>query len=407
MRFFLFGFLFFSSAVFSAESITLEFSKIPVVHFIKAVYGEVLGKNFVISPDALLMEKVVSMKIDVSDVDRIMPLLSSVLTLSGLSVQDENGIFVIDAIRSVKSSLLTDDFVEVYRPRYRQASYLRVLLSSVDKRSDSFPAMAQAQLQGQNDTFIMDNGMSTLPGGNDDFIVFSGSREYVGKILSFLEKVDVAPLAVQIRAVLVEVSTTDDESYNIGLALSMLSSKLGVSIGGNVSISDNLITYKSVSVDAFMSAMAGDSRYNIITEPRLIVADGATGKITVGSEVPVRGAVSYDDSGNVIQSIEYRSSGVIMQVSPRIYRDHVALKINQQVSNFSQTLTSGIDSPTLIKRELETVINMNDDQVIALAGLDDQKDSVSSGGLPFFKWLSGSKSKSRTQLVLLLEVKRI
>jgi type II secretory pathway component GspD/PulD (secretin) len=409
-RLFLFFFCFFPALAFCADPpIILEFNKVPVIQFVKAIYGEVLGRNFIISPDALAVDKVVSMKLDVPDVGQVLLLSSSVLSLSRLSARDENGVFVIDVARASESSLLADEAVEVYRPRYRQASYLRMLLSVVDKRAGSgFSSSVQVQAQGQGDISVMNNGVSNSSmGGNDDFIVLSGSREYMDKALSFLDKVDVPPLAVQIRAVLVEVSTMDDESFNIGLALNLLSSRLGVNLGDRAPGTDNSIVFRSASVDAFISAMAGDSRYNIITEPRLIVADGATGKITVGSEVPIRGAVSYDDNGNAIQSIDYRSSGVIMEVSPRIYRDHVSVRLRQQVSNFSTTLTSGIDSPTLIKRELETVVDMNDGQVIALAGLDEQKDSHSSGGLPFFRWLNSSKSKSHTQLMLLLEVKRI
>ncbi|MDR1351207.1 MAG: hypothetical protein LBJ59_10640 [Zoogloeaceae bacterium] len=380
-----------SLAISAPESVILEFNKVPVIQFVQAAYGEILGKNFVVSPNAISIDKVVTMKINVPDVKQIPPLLSSILALSGLSVQDDNGVYIIDISRSFESSLLVDEFVEVYRPRYRQASYLRLLLSAVDRRVNNSASFVQ--VQGQGDMIMTGTSMSSAAsGGNDDFIVFSGTREYVDKILSFLEKIDVAPLAVQVRAVLVEVSTTDDSNFNVGLALNLLSSRLGVGIGSSSMGSDNFIRFKSASVDAFISAMAGDSRYNIITEPRLIVADGATGKITVGSEVPVRGLVSYDNNGNAIQSIDYRSSGVIMQVSPRIYRDHVSIKLNQQVSNFSQTLTSGIDSPTLIKRELETVIDMDDGQVVVLAGLDEQKDTRSSEGLPFFRWLRSSKS---------------
>jgi type II secretory pathway component GspD/PulD (secretin) len=402
--------LLFSVFAFGAAPVQLDFQKVPVIAFVQATYGDILGKNFVISPDAVGVDKVVTMRVDVLDISGVPPVLASVLDLSGLSVREEKGVYYIDVKKS-SSSLLVDDVIEVYRPRYRSASYLRVLLSVVDKQNSvsssgfvsSQSAFGQESAPGQSV-----GGANSGAGGNDDFLIFSGTKEYVDKIIAFLGRVDIAPLAVQIRAALVEVSATDDSSFNVGIALSALSSRLGVNIGASPAGSAlNYMRFQSASVDAFISVMSGDTRYKIITEPRLVVSDGETGRIVVGSDVPVRGAVSYDENGNALQSIEYRSSGVIMQVSPRIYQDRVSVKVSQQISNFSMTTTSGIDSPTLIKRELDTVVDMDDGQVLVLAGLDEDKDSNSASGLPFFRWMSRSGSVSKTQLMLLLEVKRL
>jgi type II secretory pathway component GspD/PulD (secretin) len=401
--------------LFSASSwggpVRLDFYQVPVIQFIQVAYGEILGKNFVISPDAVNVAKVVSMKVEISDVKGVPPVLASILDFSGLSVRDDRGVYYID-LKQSESALLVAESVEVYKPRYRPASYLRSLLSAVDKQQNAVNSPVLVHSSSFDQESMPQSGQQSgglsSSGGNDDFLIFSGTREYVGKIIDFLGKVDVPPLAVQVRAALVEVSTTDDSSFNVGVALSLLSSRLGVNIGSSGSLPmSNHVRFQSASVDAFLSAMSGDTRYRIITEPRLVVADGESGRIVVGSDVPTRGAVSYDDNGKALQSIDYRSSGVIMQVLPRIYQDRVSVKVSQQISNFSMTTTSGIDSPTLIKRELETVVDMDDGQVLVLAGLDEDKDSKSTSGLPFFRWLSRSGSTSKTQLMLLLEVKRL
>nr|WP_265332039.1 hypothetical protein [Citrobacter koseri] len=67
------------------------------------------------------------------------------------------------------------------------------------------------------------------------------------------------------------------------------------------------------SLDALYELFRTDSRFHVVSSPRLRVKDGASATFSVGNEVPVLGQVSYADN-RPIQSIEYRSSGVILDV---------------------------------------------------------------------------------------------
>ncbi|WP_321572735.1 hypothetical protein [Citrobacter koseri] len=86
--------------------------------------------------------------------------------------------------------------------------------------------------------------------------------------------------------------------------------------------------------------------------------------VSVGNEVPV-GQVSYADN-RPIQSIEYRSSGVILDVKPQIRTDNIDLVIKQQLSSFAKTDTGVNNSPTLIKREVNTEVSAADGDIILL-----------------------------------------
>lgn len=138
------------------------------------------------------------------------------------------------------------------------------------------------------------------------------------------------------------------------------------------------------------------------------VVSGETATLTVGSDVPVRGAVSLDQSGNALQSVEYRTGGLTLSVTPQVFQDSMLVKVDQQLSSFATTTTSTIDSPSLLKRKLTTSILMQDTDLVMLAGLDESKDMKSRSGVSFLPDFlrSSSSSKSRSQLVLLLEVKR-
>lgn len=71
--------------------------------------------------------------------------------------------------------------------------------------------------------------------------------------------------------------------------------------------------------------------------------------------------------------------------------------------------TSGIDSPTMQKREAQTVLDVKDGEIVVMAGLDETRDTSTISGLAFLpSWLRGSSDRSsRSQVLLLLEVRRV
>ena len=162
-------------------------------------------------------------------------------------------------------------------------------------------------------------------------------------------------------------------------------------------------------LDAVFSVLSTDSRFKVVTSPSLRVRSGESAKLSVGSDVPVLGAVSITSTGQPVQSVEYRSSGVILDLKPQVLVGGVQLQIGQQVSGFVVTSTGVNSSPTLLKRELSTSITVRPDEVVFLAGLDEDKDSGSTSGLPwdfipsFFR--SKSSERSRTELLLMIEAR--
>ncbi len=145
-----------------------------------------------------------------------------------------------------------------------------------------------------------------------------------------------------------------------------------------------------------------------MSSPRLRVKNGSEASFSVGSEVPVLGKISYDGD-RPIQSIEYRSSGVIFNVMPQIRMNTIDLKISQQLSNFVKTETGVNNSPTLIKREVNTDVSVTDGDIILLGGLAETKDSDADTGLTFLpSWFSTkSTEKTKTDIVVIIQAKKI
>ncbi|ELO3213540.1 type II and III secretion system, partial [Escherichia coli] len=74
-----------------------------------------------------------------------------------------------------------------------------------------------------------------------------------------------------------------------------------------------------------------------------------------------------------------------------------------------QTKTGVNDTPTLIKRELDTTLTLKDGDVVMLGGVSEHKVTDAKTGLSFLPDIMGQKSgeETKTDLVVLLQVKKV
>ena len=76
----------------------------------------------------------------------------------------------------------------------------------------------------------------------------------------------------------------------------------------------------------------------------------------------------------------------------------------QQISQFVATTTGVNNTPTLIKRELSTLVTAKDDEIILIGGLDEQRTTNNESGLSFLpSFLRYSTHDGQnTEIVLML-----
>ncbi|WP_370815608.1 type II secretion system protein GspD, partial [Citrobacter portucalensis] len=150
-----------------------------------------------------------------------------------------------------------------------------------------------------------------------------------------------------------------------------------------------------------------DSRFTVVSSPALRARSGSQASFAVGSDVPVLGQVSYQGD-SAVQSVEYRSSGVIFNVYPEVRQNSIDLTISQELSNFAKTETGVNNSPTLIKRNIQTSVSVSDGDIIMIGGLADNKDNNQGTGLSFLPWFkTEGNEKSKTDIVIVLQAKKV
>jgi len=145
-----------------------------------------------------------------------------------------------------------------------------------------------------------------------------------------------------------------------------------------------------------------------------MVLNNQTASINVGDSIPIatRSSIStVDPNAPTVNEIEYRETGVTLTVTPRVNEGGlVTMEIRQEVSDAVVTTTSTLDSPTLRKREIESVVAINSGETIVLGGLIRDSQTYSESGIPFLYKLpiigklfgTTNDDKSRTELLVLI-----
>ena len=114
---------------------------------------------------------------------------------------------------------------------------------------------------------------------------------------------------------------------------------------------------------------------------------------------------------NVSSSIQYKDTGVTLDVTPRVNANGmVIMKLKQIVSDVIDATSSGIQSPTINKKEIESNVAVHDGETIVLGGLISDKVTDNKSGIPWLYQLpligslfgSTDKSNLKTELVVLI-----
>lgn len=391
------------------SSVKFDFQSVNVAQIIGLVYLEALKQPYVIDPVVLRDERLVSFRFDASKQD-LRTFWSNFLDSLDFKIELRNG---VDYVTSKKPSQAASPSLDVlvYHPKYRQPSYLVGLLTPLFSTGGfTVNRVVHAPPGAKNNTNDAPAGSAaSLIDQDSDTLIFQGTLDELAKLNKILPQVDTAAGEVLVKAVVYEVSTGNVEGSAFGLALNVLGGKLGLAIGGASTLS-NSVSITSSSIDAVFSALSGDTRFKAISTPQVRVKSGAQARFTVGQDVPTLGAVSYQQNGSQpVQSVEYRSSGVILSLSPTVRDKTIDMTIDQQISDFAKTETGVNNSPTLTKRQLTTTVSVSEGELVLIGGLTQDKNTDTHSGLPFLPQLLHSKSinGSRTEILLLLQISKI
>jgi general secretion pathway protein D len=256
----------------------------------------------------------------------------------------------------------------------------------------------------------------TSDDGNNAIVVYATPRQY-GIITDALRQLDVLPLQVLIEAAITEVTLNNQLQYGVQWLVNSGSSQFGISQGTTATPTQIFPGFSyllsSKSITATLNALSDITTVKVLSAPKLLVLNNHTAALQVGDEVPILTAQLTSDLNGVTTTnqVDYKDTGVILTVTPRVNDGGLVLiDVSQEVSDVSDTPTSGIDSPTIHERKIMSSIAVKDGQTVALGGLIRDNNTIDKAGIPWLNQIpvvgnlfgSTNNTDKRTELLVLL-----
>ncbi len=224
---------------------------------------------------------------------------------------------------------------------------------------------------------------------NNAVVVFGTPRDFA-VVEDAMRKLDVPPTQVLIEAAITEVALTGDLSYGVDWNFiqgnSTFVSGAGAPAGPAANAAGFAYFLRATDISATLRALESRTNIKVISAPKLLVLNNQTAALQVGNQVPIQTQQQQavgTGNGNIVNSIEYRDTGVILRVTPRVNASGlVLLDISQEVSSVASLSTGGIASPTIATRRIATTVAVQDGQVLGLGGLFSDSKTNGNSGLP-------------------------
>ncbi len=260
---------------------------------------------------------------------------------------------------------------------------------------------------------------------NNALLILASAQDY-RMVKAAVRKIDIMPLQVLIEATIAEVTLT--EELRFGLQWFFNSEDFGLDRLGTGTLSTGSSSTLAGTFPGFsfvanntrivLDALEGITKVNVLSAPQLMVLDNHTAELKVGDEVPVttQQQQSTSSESNVVNTIQFRDTGVILRVTPRVSAGgSINMEIEQEVSGVSTGTTSGSLTPTISTRRIKSSIVIQSGETVVLGGLISDTESKTTSGIPFLQhipilgWLFGSKNDTgtRTELIVLISPRLI
>ena len=252
-------------------------------------------------------------------------------------------------------------------------------------------------------------------------ILFTGSPSEYSQLRGLLQKLDAPAREVLVEVTVAEVSLTDDTQVGLEWFFSHNTSGGNTISGGTRTFTTTSTTtgtppvtttaetavsglglgtnglnlnFSTANGDlrAAFNAFASNNKVNVLSRPRLSARSGTSAEINVGVDVPIITSQQAANTGaanglaNVVQQITYRSTGVILDITPTVYGDdRVDLQVYQEVSSVQDNPNPNIQSPYVPNRNLTTTLSLADGHTAVLGGLMQDNYAKANSGVPFLK----------------------
>lgn len=263
-------------------------------------------------------------------------------------------------------------------------------------------------------TSVSIDGLRMVVDERSNTLVFVTTGSKYQTLEPLLKQLDILPKQVMLDMVIAEVSLKDEFKFGFEFALQDTDGVL-TTLGAYGASSIGGAAMQVVGVDGELTGqlLQTSQLINVLSNPTLLVRDGVAATISVGSDISVVGATTFDPINGERQTTtaQYRQTGVDVSVTPTINAEGIVLmQIQQNISNAVPGSAGAGGNPDVFTRSISTEIVAASGQTVLLGGLISEDVSANKNGAPGISTIPGlgwlfkteGDNGSRTELVMLI-----
>jgi type II secretion system protein D len=286
-------------------------------------------------------------------------------------------------------------------------------------------------------------------------LIISATPRYYDKLVQLIESLDTQPPQVVVKVMIVEVDLTGTEEFGAeiglqspiffarsqttpGTAATTTTSQSGFLFNGanntaqlpnsNLLAGPGIVGFQGVtnlgvsrisptagvgglvlsagsdSFNVLIRALKVQSRLEILSRPQIMTTDKQAASILIGQQVPYVTGTNTIATGIVTNTINYRPTGVQLQVTPQINPDgRVIMRVTPEIStvaNSTVAVGNGVNATLFNVQTVDTTVSAMDGETVAIGGLITKSNAKTENSVPWLgdlPWI-GAAFRYRTQV---------
>lgn len=334
--------------------------------------------------------------------------------------------------------------IHVYYLNHGDAESLSKTLGALVSGSSSkagatrFTSPVAALSSGSGNALFSNQVKVDADKNNNALVITASPTDYL-ILKEVISKLDIPRDQVYVEGLIMETSVSNQSAYGIsvvggygtgnmqragftggsndlismvmGTALPLNSFFAGTGFGGKVTQTMADGSTKTInSVNALITAIAGNSNSNVLATPQIMTMDNEEGVFEAGEQVPYAEKTDAAN-GSSSNTVKMQKVTMTLKILPQINKVSrtIKLKIDQKLDDFSGRKIEGAadQGAATVTRSIITHVTAKDKETVAMGGLmRDKTVDVESkvpllGDIPVLGWLFKHKSHTNDKMNLL------
>ncbi|MGP1309776.1 MAG: secretin N-terminal domain-containing protein [Phycisphaerales bacterium] len=236
------------------------------------------------------------------------------------------------------------------------------------------------------------SSFSSAGGRDNGTLIIRAKHEVYKQVKELLDLLDAAPRQVYLQVVVAEVTITGDVQFGVELFTQQGLGDGDIelrSANNLVDVATGSAFYLAENAFALVEAAQSKGDVRVLDAPYLYTVSGNTASLEVGVDQPVitqfiSGGVDAVDPTRQSNQIEYRQTGIVLNVTPVVNdRGEIEINLRQEVSSVEQPASNAvIQSPAFPNRIIQTTIVVPNGETAVIGGNRNERDELQRSKTP-------------------------